>query len=48
VGTSADGQADAKTLGTDVTEYVRAITLEASGAAGDIIAVLLVDPHRAV
>lgn len=47
VGTSADGQADAKVPGTDITEYVRAITLEAVAAAGNLVRCLLVDPHRA-
>lgn len=34
IGTSADGQADAKTPGTDTTEYVVGRVIGASGAAG--------------
>ena len=49
IGTSADGQGDAKTPGTDTTEYVVGIALEASGAAGELIKVSLncLNPHRA-
>jgi len=49
IGTSADGQADKKIPGTDTTEYVCGRTLEASGAAGDIIAAAVdcIAPHRA-
>ena len=35
IGTAADGQADAKTAGTDTTEYVVGVVLEASSAAGE-------------
>lgn len=34
IGTSADGQADAKTAGTDTTEYVAGTVIIGSGAAG--------------
>lgn len=48
-GTSADGQADAKTVGTDTTEYIIGQVLQASTAAGDHIActVNCLNPHRA-
>lgn len=49
IGTSADGQADAKTPGTDTTEYVCGVVLIATGAANDL-ATCLIDcmaPHRA-
>jgi hypothetical protein len=36
IGTSADGQADAKTPGTDTTEYVCGQVIAASGAAAGI------------
>lgn len=36
IGTSGDGQADAKTPGTDTTEYVVGQVIEASGAAGEL------------
>lgn len=36
IGTSADGQADAKTAGTDTTEYIVGIALRTTGAAGEI------------
>lgn len=47
IGPSANGRAEAKTEGTDTTEYVAGIALETAGAAGEIISVRLVDPHRA-
>lgn len=50
VGTSADGQADAKTVGTDTTEYVCGRVLTATtGASGQIATVALncLAPHRA-
>lgn len=49
IGTSADGQADAKTVGTDTTEYVVGIVLEASAAAGGLATVMVncLNPHRA-
>lgn len=49
IGTSADGQADAKVPGTDTTEYVCGTTLEASTAAGDHISCFIncLNPHRA-
>lgn len=49
IGTSADGQADAKTAGTDTTEYVVGVMLADTGAA-DVIGSALVNcanPHRA-
>lgn len=49
VGTSADGQADAKTPGGDVTEYVLGTVLMGTGAAGGYAEVLISTPaHRAV
>jgi hypothetical protein len=49
IGTSADGQADAKTIGTDTTEYVSGRVLEASGAAGGYATAMIncLAPHRA-
>lgn len=47
IGTSADGQADAKTPGTDTTEYVRGIVLEDNAAAAGLATVLLIGPYRA-
>jgi len=49
VGTSADGQADAKTPGGDTTEYVVGQMLTAPGAAGRIGTALIncANPHRA-
>jgi hypothetical protein len=37
IGTSGDGQADAKTPGTDTTEYVVGSVLVGNGAAGGLI-----------
>lgn len=50
IGPSADGQADAKVLGTDVTEFVVGRVLQAAAAAGDIVAVTVncLNPHRGV
>lgn len=39
IGTSGDGQADAKTPGTDTTEYVVGEVLTANTAAGGIVSV---------
>ena len=36
IGTSADGQADAKAPGTDTTEYVAGHVVVGTGAAGDL------------
>lgn len=49
IGTAADGQADAKTAGTDTTEYVVGVVLEASSAAGELATctVNTLNPHRA-
>ena len=49
IGTSADGQADAKTPGTDTTEYVVGTVLVTTGAAGVVGSVLVncANPHRA-
>ena len=49
IGTSADGQADAKTPGTDTSEYVVGTVLTTTGAAGVIGSVLVncANPHRA-
>ena len=48
IGTSSDGQADAKTSGTDTTEYVVGRMLTATGAAA-VIGTAIVNcasPHR--
>jgi len=49
IGTSADGQADAKTPGTDTTNYVVGQMMTATGAAGVIGTALVncANPHRA-
>ncbi len=49
IGTSADGQADPKVIGTDITHYVCGRALEAASGAGQIIeaAVNCVSPARA-
>ncbi len=49
IGTSSDGQADAKTAGTDTTEYVVGTVLVTTGAAGVVGSVLVncANPHRA-
>lgn len=49
IGTSADGQADAKAPGTDTTEYVCGRVTRASGAAGGMAMALIncLNPHRA-
>lgn len=41
IGTSADGQADAKTLGTDTTEHTVGVVLEAAAAAGNLCTALI-------
>lgn len=47
IGTSADGQADSKTPGTDTTQYLLGVALEA-GAAGQIIGAFVncINPAR--
>lgn len=49
IGTSADGQADAKTAGTDTTEYVVGQVLEDNTTAGGYVtaAINCLSPHRA-
>lgn len=49
VGTSADGQADAKVVGTDITEYVVGIVTGAVSNAGELATISLncINPHRA-
>lgn len=49
IGTSADGQADAKTPGSDTTEYVVGSTIGTSSAAGELVTVVVncANPHRA-
>lgn len=49
IGTSADGQADAKTPGTDTTEYVVGQTIGTAGAAGELLTVVVncASPARA-
>ena len=49
IGTSGDGQADAKTPGTDTTEYVVGQVIEASTAAGGLAtaAINCLNPVRA-
>lgn len=48
IGTSADGQAEAKVAGTDTTEYVVGQVLEDNAAAGGLITALIncIAPHR--
>lgn len=41
VGTSADGQADAKTPGTDTSDYVKGIVTKATANAGEIAEIIL-------
>lgn len=41
IGTSADGQAAAKTPGSDTTNYVCGVLLDDPGAAGELCSVLL-------
>ena len=49
IGTAGDGQADAKTVGTDTTEYVVGNVLVATGAAGELATATVncLNPHRA-
>src|SRR5687767_7691241 len=41
IGTSADGQADAKVLGTDTTEHANGIVLVGAAAAGNLCTALV-------
>lgn len=41
IGTSADAQADAKTPGTDTTEYICGQVTVASGAAADLLSAVI-------
>lgn len=49
IGTSGDGQADAKTPGTDTTEYVVGTVITATSNAAEIATVMVncANPHRA-
>jgi hypothetical protein len=51
IGTSSDGQADAKTVATDSTEYVVGAVVNVAGAsaAGNLITAVIncANPHRA-
>ena len=49
IGTSADGQADAKTVGSDTTNFVVGTVLTTTGGVGVIGSVLVncANPHRA-
>jgi len=49
IGTSADGQADAKIAGTDTTEYVVGQVIDDNTAAGGLITATVncLAPHRA-
>lgn len=49
IGPSADGQADARTIGTDTTHYVVGRVLDEPGAAGQLCtcAINCANPHRA-
>ena len=49
IGTSSDGQADAKVAGADTTEYVVGVALTACSNASEIVEVSLncMNPHRA-
>lgn len=50
IGTSADGQADAKIIGTDVTNYAVGVVFEGAAAADEIISAFIncVTPPMAV
>ena len=50
IGTSADGQADTKIPGTDVTEFVAGKAWEAAAGAGNIIVAVVncISPARAL
>lgn len=48
IGPASDGQADAKTAGSDTTEYVSGVVTRGSGAAGEMAEALICGvPHRA-
>lgn len=49
IGTSADGQAETKALGTDTTEHFAGQAITAASAAGDIITAVVncINPPRA-
>lgn len=49
IGPSGDGEADAKTPGTDTTEYVSGIVIDDNTAAGGYVtaAINCANPHRA-
>ena len=49
IGTSGDGQADAKTVGTDTTEYVVGRVIGENTAAGGLVTAYIncLNPHRA-
>lgn len=49
IGTASTGKADAKTPGTDTTEYVVGTAILAAGADGEILTALIncSNPHRA-
>ena len=49
IGTSADGQADAKTVGSDITEYVVGQMITATTAAAELgtASINCMNPHRA-
>lgn len=49
IGTQDDGQADAKTPGTDTTEYVVGMVTMGTGSAGDLAVAVIncASPHRA-
>lgn len=50
IGPSADGQADAKTIGTDATEFICGRMLSATSGAGAIGTAMIncITPHNAV
>lgn len=50
IGTSADGQADAKVQGTDKTEYIVGYTLTAANNAAELVSALIdcIAPARGV
>lgn len=49
IGPSADGQADARVIGTDTTHYVAGVVLEENSAAGGIVTAVIncASPGRA-
>jgi len=49
IGTSADGQAITRAIGTDTTKYVSGVALQTASGVNSLIAAMIncMDPHRA-